>query len=48
MTSITLWGRRNSANVQKAVWALEELELAYEHVPLGGSYRGLTIRPTSP
>jgi glutathione S-transferase len=41
MTDITLWGRLNSANVQKVVWALEELELAYDHVPLGGSYKGL-------
>jgi len=40
MTTITLWGRLNSANVQKAVWALEELELPYEHVPLGGRWRG--------
>jgi glutathione S-transferase len=39
--SITLWGRVNSANVQKAVWALEELELPYEHVPLGGAWGGL-------
>jgi glutathione S-transferase len=38
--SITLWGRLNSANVQKAVWVLEELELPYEHVPLGGSHGG--------
>lgn len=38
--SITLWGRPNSANVQKAVWVLEELELPYEHVPLGGSHGG--------
>jgi glutathione S-transferase len=41
MTDITLWGRLNSANVQKAVWALEELGLAYAHVPLGGSHKGL-------
>lgn len=41
MTDITLWGRLNSANVQKAVWALEELGLPYRHVPLGGSYGGL-------
>jgi glutathione S-transferase len=41
MTDITLWGRTNSANVQKVVWLLEELELPYEHVPLGGSYGGL-------
>ena len=38
--SITLWGRLNSANVQKAVWVLEELELSYEHVPVGGAWGG--------
>lgn len=38
--SITLWGRLNSGNVQKAVWALEELELPYEHIPLGGRFGG--------
>jgi glutathione S-transferase len=27
--------------VQKAVWALEELEMPYEHVPLGGAWGGL-------
>lgn len=41
MADITLWGRLNSANVQKAVWALEELGLPYEHIPLGGSFGGL-------
>lgn len=39
--TITLWGRLNSANVQKAVWALEELGQPYEHVPAGGSFGGL-------
>ena len=39
--TITLWGRLNSANVQKAVWALEELALPYQHVPAGGSFGGL-------
>ncbi len=38
--SITLWGRLSSCNVQKAAWALEELELPYEHVPLGGVHGG--------
>jgi len=38
--SITLWGRLNSANVQKAVWVLEELELPYAHVPLAGAHGG--------
>jgi glutathione S-transferase len=41
MTDIRLWGRLSSSNVQKAVWALEELGLAYDHVPLGGPYGGL-------
>ncbi|MHB1111247.1 MAG: glutathione S-transferase family protein, partial [Devosia sp.] len=41
MSDIALWGRLNSGNVQKAVWALEELDLAYEHVPLGGVHKGL-------
>lgn len=38
--TITLWGRRNSGNVQKVLWLLAELELPYEHVPLGGSNGG--------
>src|SRR5688500_15046279 len=38
--TITLWGRLSSGNVQKVVWALEELELPYVHVPLGGSFKG--------
>jgi glutathione S-transferase len=39
--TITLWGRLNSANVQKAVWALDELALPYEHIAAGGSFGGL-------
>jgi glutathione S-transferase len=38
---ITLWGRRNSINVQKVLWALGELELAYEHIDAGGDAGGL-------
>jgi glutathione S-transferase len=41
VSSITIWGRANSANVQKTLWALEELGLSYEHVPLGGAFKGL-------
>lgn len=33
-----LWGRASSGNVQKAIWALEELGLAYEHVEAGGAH----------
>lgn len=39
--TITIWGRRTSFNVQKALWTLDELELAYEHRNAGGSYGGL-------
>jgi glutathione S-transferase len=37
---ITLWGRRNSMNVQKVIWALEELKLPYERHNAAGSYGG--------
>jgi glutathione S-transferase len=39
MTMI-LWGRRNSSNVQKVLWALEELGLSYERRRVGGSFGG--------
>ena len=29
---LKLWGRLSSINVQKAVWALDELGLSYERV----------------
>jgi glutathione S-transferase len=35
---LTLWGRLNSINVQKVVWALEELGLAYERIDAGGPF----------
>ncbi|HEX3918263.1 MAG TPA: glutathione S-transferase N-terminal domain-containing protein [Caulobacteraceae bacterium] len=38
---ITLWGRRNSINVQKVLWTLAELGLAYEHIDAGGDAGGL-------
>jgi glutathione S-transferase len=39
--TITLWGRRSSSNVQKAVWALEELGIPYDQIELGGPHKGL-------
>lgn len=33
-----LWGRASSANVQKPLWALEELGLEYERIDAGGKY----------
>jgi glutathione S-transferase len=38
--AITLWGRASSSNVQKVRWALAELGLAYDQIPLGGRYGG--------
>ena len=35
---ITVYGRRNSANVQKVMWTLGELELPYERLDVGGSF----------
>lgn len=33
-----LWGRASSGNVQKALWALDELALPYEHIEAGGAH----------
>ncbi len=33
-----LWGRASSVNVQKAIWALEELAVPYEHIEAGGAH----------
>jgi glutathione S-transferase len=38
---LTVFGRRNAANVQKVLWLIAELKLAYRHVPKGGSFGGL-------
>ena len=37
---LKLWGRKTSSNVQKILWALEELEQPYEHEIVGGIYGG--------
>lgn len=39
--SLILWGRANSANVQKTLWALEELGMPYAHRHVGGHHGGL-------
>lgn len=41
---LKLWGRTNSINVQKAVWCLEELGVAYERVDAGGPF-GIVNEP---
>lgn len=33
---LKIWGRTNSTNVKKALWAAEELGLAYERIEAGG------------
>lgn len=38
---VILWGRASSANVQKAVWALEETGVRYVHKDVGGRFGGL-------
>jgi glutathione S-transferase len=38
---ITLYGRKTSSNVQKTVWALEELRLPYAQIELGFNFGGL-------
>ncbi|HTN61849.1 MAG TPA: glutathione S-transferase [Devosia sp.] len=38
---LTLWGRKTSCNVQKTLWLLEELGLAYVHRPVGGGFGGV-------
>ncbi|WP_374569971.1 glutathione S-transferase family protein [Phenylobacterium sp.] len=36
-----IWGRRNSINVQKVLWAADEIGLDYEHIDAGGDAGGL-------
>jgi glutathione S-transferase len=38
---LKVWGRRSSANVQKVLWLVGELDLPHEHVPAGGEFGGL-------
>jgi glutathione S-transferase len=38
---VILWGRASSVNVQKVLWALDEIGLPYEHKIVGGKYGGL-------
>jgi glutathione S-transferase len=36
--NITIWGRANSVNVQKVLWCLRELDLAYERIDAGMAF----------
>jgi glutathione S-transferase len=35
---LKVWGRRSSANVQKVMWLIGELDIPHEHIPAGGPY----------
>ncbi|MBA8902126.1 glutathione S-transferase [Phyllobacterium sp. P30BS-XVII] len=35
---LKIWGRANSTNVKKALWAAEELAIHYENIPAGGAH----------
>lgn len=37
---IEVWGRRSSSNVQKVIWALDELGLEFERHTVGGGFGG--------
>jgi glutathione S-transferase len=39
--ALHLWGRGSSSNVQKVLWVLDTLNMAYTHTPAGGQF-GLT------
>ncbi len=38
---LTIWGRNNSINVQKAMWAVGELGLDHRRIDVGGAFGGL-------
>jgi glutathione S-transferase len=38
---LKIWGRRNSINVQKAMWTIGELGIEHEHIDAGGPFGGL-------
>lgn len=37
---LTIWGRRDSFNVQKVMWLVGELEIKHRHIPTGGEFGG--------
>jgi len=38
MRMLKIWGRNNSVNVQKVLWACAEMDLAYERIDAGGEF----------
>ncbi len=37
---LKIWGRKTSSNVRKVLWCLEELDLKFDRVDIGGSFGG--------
>lgn len=37
---LTVWGRADSSNVQKVLWCLDELGVAYKRIDIGGAFGG--------
>ena len=37
---LKVWGRKNSSNVQKVMWAVGETGVAHEHKEVGGAFGG--------
>ena len=35
---LKVWGRKNSSNVRKVLWCIEELALEYERAEAGGAF----------
>ena len=44
---LKIWGRANSMNVQKAMWAVGELGIPHERIDAGGKFGGLDTRAIS-
>ena len=44
MTSVRVWGRRNSGNVIKVLWCLDELAIPFGLEEIGGQF-GRTVEP---
>jgi glutathione S-transferase len=40
MPVLKVWGRKNSSNVQKTMWAVDELKLAYRRFDIGMEFGG--------
>ncbi len=41
---IKIWGRNTSSNVQKAMWAVDELDLKRDRIDIGGAF-GMNTEP---